>query len=90
MTFRDIKNVFEKTRDGHFNMYARITPNNFFLNASYFCIPFTYSIIETKNEKGEVNDAFFSIEPTNACNDGYDQEILNKIKVLKGKKNYFN
>ena len=56
------------------------------MNASYFCIPFTYSIIETKNEKGEVNGAFLSIEPSDACNDGYEKEILNKIKDLKGKK----
>ena len=84
--YRDIENVLEKTRDGHFNMYARVSPNNFFLNASYFCIPFTYSLIETKNENGEVNGAFLSIEPSQACNDGYDQTTLDKIKDLKGKK----
>ena len=84
--YRDIENVLEKTRDGHFNIYARITPNNFLLNSSYFCIPFLYSLIETNDEKGEVNGAYLSIEPNDACKEGYTNETLNKIIELKGKK----
>ena len=83
--YRDIENVLEKTRDGHFNIYARITPNNFLLNSSYFCIPFLYSLIETNDEKGEVNGAYLSIEPNDACKEGYTNETLNKIIELKGK-----
>ena len=84
--YRDIENVLEKTRDGHFNIYARITPNNFLLNSSYFCIPFLYSLIETNDEKGEVNGAYLAIEPNDACKEGYTNETLNKIIELKGKK----
>ena len=55
--YRDIEKVLEKTRDGHFYMYARNTPNNFLLNTSYFCIPYTYSVVEVKDEKDEIYDA---------------------------------
>ena len=84
--YRDVENVLEKTRDGHFNMYARITPNNFLLNSSYFCIPFTYTLIETKDERGEVNGAYISIDPSDSCKEGYNNQTLNKIIELKGKK----
>ena len=84
--YRDIENVLEKTRDGHFSMYARVTPNNFPLSSSYFCIPFTYSLIETKNDQEEVNGAFLTIEPSNSCKEGYSEETLKKIDEYKGKK----
>ena len=84
--YRDIEKVLEKTRDGHFNIYARRTPNNIPLNASYFCIPYTYSVIELKNGKEEVNDTYLTIQPRDRCKEGYSNEILKRLDELKGKK----
>ena len=84
--YRDIENVLERTRDGHFSMYARVSPGNFPLNQSYFCIPYTYSLNEVSNDQGEVTTAFLSIEPSNSCREGYSEDVLAKIDELKGKK----
>lgn len=84
--YRDIENILERTRDGHFSMYARVTPGNFPLNQSYFCIPYTYSLSEESNEQGEVTSAFLSIEPSTNCREGYSEDLLAKIDELKGKK----
>ena len=84
--YRDIENVLERTRDGHFSMYARVSPGNFPLNQSYFCIPYTYTLSEVKNEQGEVTTAFLTIEPRNACKEGYSSDVLAKIDEMKGKK----
>ena len=59
--YRDIQNILEKTRDGHFSIYAQKTPNKFELSSSYFCIPFHYYINEIFDEKNEVNDTYLSI-----------------------------
>ena len=67
-------------------MYARVTPNNFPLNSSYFCIPFTYSLIEVNDINGEVNETYLTIEPNNACKEGYSDETLKNLDELKGKK----
>ena len=84
--YRDLEKVLEKTRDGHFNMYARKTPNNFLLNTSYFCIPYTYEVVEVKDEKDEVNDTYLTIQPKDGCKEGYSDEILKRLNELKGKK----
>ena len=34
--YRDIEKVLEKTRDGHFYIFAKKTPNNIFLNQLFF------------------------------------------------------
>ena len=83
--YREVENVLEKTRDGHFNMYAKITPNKFLLNTSYFCIPFTYSLIEVIDENKDVNDTYLTISPNELCKE-YTDEIYNKINELKGKR----
>jgi hypothetical protein len=88
--YRDIENILERTRDGHFSMYARVSPSNFPLNQSYFCIPYTYTLSEVKNEQGEVTTAFLTIEPRNACKEGYSSDVLAKIDEMKGKKNFRN
>ena len=84
--YRDIENVLEKTRDGHFYIYANYTPNNFLLNNSYFCIPYTYSVVEVKDEEDKVNDTYLTIQPKDGCKEGYSDEILKKLNELKGKK----
>ena len=84
--YRDIENVLEKTRDGHFNIYAIKTPNNIYLNESYFCIPYNYSVFEVFDEQGEVNDTYLTIQPKEKCKEGYSEEILKKLNELKGKK----
>ena len=73
----DIQNVFRKTEDGHFAIFAQKTPKNIDLTDYYFCIPFQYYTGET----------YLSIEPLrNYCQNQYSKEILNKIKELEGKK----
>ena len=63
--YRDIQNVLEKTRDGHFNIYAEKTPNNFKLSSSVFCIPFSYNVLEHFDENNNVNNTFLIIYPIN-------------------------
>ena len=84
--YRDIQNILEKTRDGHFSIYAQKTPNKFELSSSYFCIPFHYYINEIFDEKNEVNDTYLSIEPIDSCKEEFSEEILKKINDLKGKR----
>ena len=84
--YRDIEKVLEKTRDGHFYIYPIKTPNNIFLNESFFCIPYIYSVVEVKDEKDEVNDTYLIIQPRDKCKEGYSDEILKRLDELKGKK----
>ena len=77
--YRDIKNVLDKTRDGHLSFFADS------LYDYYFCIPFKYRIEENNTEK-ENNDPFLTIESIDICKEGYSNEILNKIQELEGKK----
>ena len=77
--YRDIQNVLEKTRDGHFSIYADKTPNNFLLSSSVFCIPFSFIVLEHFDENNNVNNTSLIIVPINYCKDGYSQEVLDKI-----------
>ena len=70
--YRDIKNVLEKTRDEHFNIYA----------GSVFCIPFSYNVLEHFDENNKVNNTSLIIYPINYCKDGYSKEILDKIEYI--------
>ena len=80
--YRDIQNVLEKTRDGHFNIYAEKTPNNFKLSSSVFCIPFSYNVLEHLDENNNVNNTSLVIYPINYCKDGYSKKILDKIEYF--------
>ena len=84
--YRDIKNVLEKTRDGHFSFGASRTPNNLDLYYHYFCIPFRYKIKEIFNEENILNDTYLTIESREQCQDDYSKEIIEKIGKLEGKK----
>ena len=84
--YRDIKNVLEKTRDGHFSFSASKTPNNLDLYYHYFCIPFRYKIKEIFNEENILNDTYLTIESREQCQDDYSKEIIEKIGKLEGKK----
>ena len=84
--YRDIKNVLEKTRDGHFSFGASKTPNNLDLYYHYFCIPFRYKIKEIFNEENILNDTYLTIESREQCQDDYSKEIIEKIGKLEGKK----
>ena len=84
--YRDIKNVLEKTRDGHFSFGASRTPNNLDLYYHYFCIPFRYKIKEIFNEENILNDTYLTIESREQYQDDYSKEIIEKIGKLEGKK----
>jgi len=84
--YRDVRIVLEKTRDGHFSFTADNTPNDSYLNLHYFCIPFRYKIKEIFNEENIVNDTYLTIESQESCQDGYSEEIIEKIGNLEGKK----
>ena len=80
--YRNIQKTISKTRDGHFNFYTRITPNNFQLDDFYFCAPFLYDTKENISE----GIAYLSIKPGHFCEKGYSNETINKIYKLEGKK----
>jgi hypothetical protein len=84
--YREVQEVLEKTRDGHLSFYAEKTPNNFDLASTYFCIPFKYYIHEIFSENQEVKEVYLSIEPIDSCKEGFSEEVINRIKYLKGKK----
>ena len=61
--YRDVKNVLDKTRDGHLNAYADKTPNGLEIIYYYFCIPFKYMVEENfTNVKNNNDDVYLTIE----------------------------
>ena len=81
--YRDIEDILEKSNDNHLDIYGFRTPNKFKLNEYYYCIPFKYEI---KENEGESNDTEIVIKYTKECNNGYSDEVINKIKNLEQKK----
>ena len=78
--FRDIKNVLKKTRDGHFKfLYSNYTSYS-------HCLPFTYEVLEDFDENDKAYNASLTIEPRDECTEIFDDETLEKIEELSGKK----
>ena len=76
--YRDIETVLEKTNDVHFSIYGIKTPSNFKFSDYYYCIPFKYEIKENQTPQ-------IILKYIDSCNEGYEEEIINKIKSLDNK-----
>ena len=76
--YRDIETILEKTNDVHFSIYGIKTPNNFKFSDYYYCIPFKYEIKENQTPQ-------IILKYIDSCNEGYDEEKINKIKSLDNK-----
>ena len=76
----EIEKILEKTGDAHFSIYAIKTPNSFRINDYYYCIPFKYEIKENEEVKAQI-----VLKYIEACNEGYDEEVIKKIKNFDNK-----
>ena len=84
--YRDIINIKNKAKDIHLDMYLFLTPNQFNLYFSRFCIPFDYNVVSIKDENSKVTGAYLAIEIKNFCKEGYSNDTLNRIEKLSENK----
>ena len=79
--YRDIKNVLDKTRDGHLMFYADKTPNDLEIVYYYFCIPFKYMTEENFTKvKNNNDDIYLTIEPMSIAKKVFRMKHLQKLK----------